>query len=41
MNESESEMILKFTKELESLDIEICSRYGDHEQTKEYLEKRK
>jgi hypothetical protein len=40
MSKPESELILEFIKQMESIDIEVSSRYGDHEETKKYLEGR-
>ena len=34
---SESEMILSFIEDLESIVVDVNSRYGDHEATKKHL----
>lgn len=35
----DAKKILSFIEELEFLNIEVVSRYGDHEETKKYLKK--
>jgi len=35
---NDAKLILKFIKELEESSIEVHSRYGNHKETKKYLE---